>query len=108
MFIQIVAVITLIIIIFYLRKIQDILIEIRVDLSDHTSKKAEVNYWISKANKNKLQEHEALLSIVFNELLNPLITPQNRKTKYDELKTLYENDFRQLGFEFPEYLFLNE
>ncbi|MVN22775.1 hypothetical protein [Mucilaginibacter arboris] len=105
---HIISVIALIIIILYLRKIQDVLIDIRTDLFDFKSEKAEVEYWISKAKGNRELEYEALLKIVFSALLNPLIKPENRRKRYDELKELYQENFEQAGFKFPEYLFLNE
>jgi hypothetical protein len=79
---------------------------IRIDLLDQQSHQAEVKYWKSKALADPgNEEYDALLTIIYNDLLHPRKREKNRIKIYERLKALYGESFTRMGHEFPPFPF---
>lgn len=77
------------------------LTSMRVDLADNETKNSEIDYWISKEMGNAEGEYKALLKLIYSTILNPMLNEEKRKLTYNDLRELYEENFKQLGYEFP-------
>ncbi len=66
---------------------------------------ARINYYKAVANGDKQQAYDSMLHFVFHDLTVPGIKEEDRRAKYENLKTQYSAKFKELGYEFPQYPF---
>ena len=105
MLFEISCLVGLLVVVIILYKIFITLNHIRIDLLDQTAHQAEIKYWKNKAGAGTDTELDALLTIIYSDLLHPRKKEEHRLKIYEQLKTVYGERFSSLGHDFPEYPF---